>query len=532
MWPWLPLVVEGLVYPALASTGAACFALWFIGRSSLLGLGCLPLFGAYCRVKRVVLGPQVAPAGRCSREDHRKRVEAASAAAKAGTGQLRMYKATASNTFRPHQIRAREQSQARLDLSGFVHVLEVNTEELWCDIEASATFETFVAEALVVGVAPLVIPELRTITVGGAIVGIGVESSSFRHGFFHEGLLEADILLASGEVVTISSQGEYAELFHGVPNSLGAFGYLLRLRMRVQRAQPFVSLCKTWFPSPEELIAGLELACSGKEHADFVDAVALSDQGGMVLCAKFVSELPKGATLRQYGVWPQFYSSIVVEGTEYLSISDYLWRWDADWFWCTQIFPGLSWPVVRHLCGPEMLRSDAYKVFNDFVIKTVLEPLGLNKNEELIIQDIEIPSHKAAHWIRSFLVAVPSKRIGKIKLKRRETKEVSVPIWLCPVKGTSSTLMPMDANKLYINFGFWDSLTGKETMGGMAAGNINRALEQLCKNFEGKKTLYSAAYFTEEEFHNEYNGEAYDRLKKRYDPSGRLRSRYERLTRP
>merc|ERR1719401_1881677 len=120
-----------------------------------------------------------------------------------------MFKATASNTFRPQQIKDREASGARLDLSGFVHVLEVNRKELWCDIEASATFETFVDAALAENCAPLVVPELRTITVGGAIVGIGVESSSFRHGFFHEGLMEADILLASGDVVTVSAEGEH-----------------------------------------------------------------------------------------------------------------------------------------------------------------------------------------------------------------------------------------------------------------------------------------------------------------------------------
>lgn len=440
-----------------------------------------------------------------------------------------MFKATTSNTFRPQQIGAREQSKHRLDLSGFVHVLEINKEELWCDIEASATFETFVDETLREGVAPLVVPELRTITVGGAIVGIGVESSSFRFGFFHEGLIEADMLLATGKVVTIRPEGEYADLFKAVPNSLGSFGYLLRLRMRVQKAKPLVQFEKVWKSSPEALVSGLEEACK-REDLDYVDAVALGETGGMLLTAKFVDKAPKGHEVMLYGVWPQFYPSLLREGTEYLNTEDYLWRWDADWFWCTQIFPGLTFWLVRWLCGPYLLRSDVYKAFNDSVIKNVLQPLGLNKNEELVIQDIDIPLSNCVEWIREFLRVCPSGRIGKIKLTR-PGQGVTVPIWLCPVKGTASPLMPMSAGALYINFGFWDALEGPETVGGMAAGRINKELETLCTRLGGAKTLYSAAYWSEQEFYKLYNGEFYKKMKERYDPNGRLRGWYERLTR-
>lgn len=442
-----------------------------------------------------------------------------------------MFKATTSNTFRPQQIAAREQSQHRLDLSTFVHVLEVNAEELWCDIEASATFETFVEETLRVGTAPLVIPELRTITVGGAVVGIGVESSSFRYGFFHEGLLEADLLVASGEVITVRPEGEHAELFRAIPNSLGSFGYLLRLRMRIQKAENTLRIEKVWLDSPESLVSSIEEACK-REDLDFVDAVALGVQGGMLITAKFVAEaeVPKEEHVKSYGVWPQFYTSLLRDGIEYMGTLDYLWRWDADWFWCTQIFPGLNWRVVRWLCGPEILRSDIYKAFNDAVIKNVLQPLSLNKDEELVIQDIEIPLDRSVEWIKEFLRVVPSSRIGKIKLTRPGQPQ-TVPIWLCPVKGTASPLMPMDHDALYINFGFWDALEGPETKGGMATGRINRALETLCTQLGGKKTLYSSTFWSEEEFYQLYNGEVYKRLKERYDPTGRLRGWYERLTR-
>lgn len=528
VWPLLPLVCEGQLRLSVVGAAGTAAAFWRKGLSPWWGLLVLPAAGLLSRLRRAALGPVTKLGGRCTREEHLARLQAASSAAKQ-PGPLRMFKATTSNTFRPQQIASREASKKRLDLSTFVHVLAVDVQELWCDIEASATFETFVSETLPLGVAPLVVPELRTITVGGAIVGIGVESSSFRHGFFHEGLIEADVLIASGEVITATPDGEHAELFRALPNSLGALGYLLRLRLRLQRAEPVVRLEKVWHTSPEALIQGIEKACTVPEVA-FVDAVALGEHGGMVISATFVPATAAGKAVRHYGVWPQYYPTLVHEGVEYLRTVDYLWRWDADWFWCTQIFPGLRWRVIRWLCGPEMLRSDMYKAFNDSVIKNILEPLALNKNEELVIQDIDIPVERSAEWIRQFLRVVPSKRIGKIKLAKSGVP-LSVPIWLCPVKGTASPLMPQRPGHLYMNFGFWDALEGPETKGGMATGRINRALEQLCEDLDGRKALYSTCYFAEEDLYRLYNGDVYKRAKQRYDPSGRLRGWYERLTR-
>jgi len=330
--------------------------------------------------------------------------------------------------------------------------------------------------------------------------------------------------------VTLKPEGEYEDLFRAVANSLGSFGYLLRLRMRIQEAKPIVRIDKKFFASPESFINGLEQACQNKD-ADYVDGVAFSDSGGMVITGRFVGEAPQGE-LTQYGVWPVFYRSLVHEGTEYIPTLEYLWRWDADWFWCTQIFPGLSFWIIRWLCGPEMLRSDNYKKFNDAIISTVLDPLGLNKNEELVIQDIDIPVHRSADWIRSFLRVVPSDRIGKIKLHRPGATKSTVPIWVCPVRGTASPLMPMDSSKLYMNFGFWDALEGPETKGGMKRGTINRALETLCHEYEGKKTLYSSVFLSEEDFYEQYNGKHYKGIKAKYDPTGRLRGWYERVTKP
>ena len=44
------------------------------------------------------------------------------------------------------------------------------------------------------GLSPLVVPQLKTITLGGAVTGLGIESASFRNGLPHESVLEMDVL--------------------------------------------------------------------------------------------------------------------------------------------------------------------------------------------------------------------------------------------------------------------------------------------------------------------------------------------------
>lgn len=79
---------------------------------------------------------------------------------------------------------------------------------------------------------PPIIPELRTITVGGAISGVAIESSSCNYGWFHNNVIEFDILLASGKIVTCSRDNQYKDLFYGT------LGYILKAKLNLVTAKP------------------------------------------------------------------------------------------------------------------------------------------------------------------------------------------------------------------------------------------------------------------------------------------------------
>ena len=154
-----------------------------------------------------------------------------------GATPLGLSKST-SNLFRDRS----EGREQRLDLSAFSHVLEVDTAGGWVDVEGLATYEALVDATLPHGVMPVVVPQLKTITAAGAVAGVGIEATSFRHGLVHHTLLELDVLLPDGEVARCTPDNSNRELFFGFPNSYGTLGYALRLRLRTRPVKPYVQV--------------------------------------------------------------------------------------------------------------------------------------------------------------------------------------------------------------------------------------------------------------------------------------------------
>jgi hypothetical protein len=78
---------------------------------------------------------------------------------------------------------------------------------------------------------------------------------------------------------------------------------------------------------------------------------------------------------------------------------------------------------------------------------------------------------------------------------------------------------------LYVNFGFWDVIRGRKKL---PEGYFNRQVEQKVMELGGMKSLYSDSYFTPEEFWRIYNKPAYEALKSRHDPDGRLKDLFSK----
>jgi len=97
--------------------------------------------------------------------DHASRVDRiAHSVREAGAGKVRLRKDT-SNLFRD---RASNASRA-LDVRDFSHVLAVDAARGLVEAEGMVTYEDLVTATLAHGMVPAVVPELKTITIGGAV---------------------------------------------------------------------------------------------------------------------------------------------------------------------------------------------------------------------------------------------------------------------------------------------------------------------------------------------------------------------------
>lgn len=423
---------------------------------------------------------------------------------------VRLRKRT-SNLFRP-----REPSPGTLDAALFDGVIGIDADARTADVGGMTTYEDLVAATLAHGLMPLVVPQLKTITLGGAVTGLGIESTSFRNGCPHESVLEMDILTGAGEVVTARADSEHRDLFFAFPNSFGSLGYALRLRIELEPVQRYVHLRHLRFDDAPSATAALARISAERTHdgetVDFVDGTWFGADEVYLSLGAFTATAPH---VSDYTGQRIYYRSIQQRGQDWLSTSDYLWRWDTDWFWCSRAF-GAQNRFLRRVWPAQWRRSDFYwKLVALNRRARFAERLdrwrGRPEREE-VVQDIEVPIDRVTEFLR-FL---------------DETTGIE-PVWLCPLRqrdpGVIWSLYPLDPSVIYVNIGFWSSVA---LPSGERDGFHNRAIERKVAELGGRKSLYSTSYYGPEEFWSTYGGDTYHRVRKTHDPEGRLLDLYDK----
>ncbi len=154
-------------------------------------------------------------------------------------------------------FRSRSDVAQRLDLSAFNGVFDIDAEARTAVVGGLTTYEDLVAATLPHGLVPLCVPQLRTITLGGAVTGLGIEAASFRNGTPHESVVAMWILTGAGELVHADATGPHRDLFHGFPNSYGTLGYALTLTIELEPVTAQVALRHTPFGSTEAMAAAI-----------------------------------------------------------------------------------------------------------------------------------------------------------------------------------------------------------------------------------------------------------------------------------
>ena len=388
-----------------------------------------------------------------------------------------------------------------LNLDKLDGIINIDFDNYTIDVGSKTTFHNITLMTLPYNLMPQIVPELSSITVGGAISGIGVESSSFRYGLVHNTVLEMDILLSSGEIVTCSPTNEYKDLFYAIPNSYGTLGYITRVRLALIKTKKYVSLINTKFSNSKEAFEFMENNCKNKD-IDFIEGVVYSPQEIVIVTGKFTNNYVGVTKYPSEGI---FYKSIREKYSEKLSIYDYCWRWDADMFWSN--IPVLENKWVRKIFGRNLL--------NTVMLRTLMVNFSKKRfsKSERVIQDIGIPMKNSAQFLEWV----------------HENIDI-YPLWLCPIKSQDKSEDGVTWNfhkdEYYCDIGIFGK---KKTNFNPKEAYYNKLIENKMLELEGNKCFYSDSYFTKEQFQKCMNMEQYNKIKMKYDEQNLFQDLYDKV---
>jgi hypothetical protein len=376
-----------------------------------------------------------------------------------------------------------------IDIGGLNRVLSINTNELYIDVEPRVPMDVLVRETLKYGLAPPVVPEFPGITVGGAIQGGALESSSFRFGQFNDNVTEAELLLADGTHIIATPENEYADLFWGISTSYGSLAVVTRVRLRLLPSEPYVQLSFHAFDSPDACATAL---LEASPMYDFAEGIVFSRTRAIAVFGEQVAQHNQKVHRFLRNIDPWYYRFVRDgKGVVTVPIEDYLFRYDKGAFWMGEyLFPlfGLPSNVITRLLFAPFLRTR--KLYDG------LSELGLAG--EFVIQDFFLDRTDV-----------------DVFLRYNESGPQIYPLWLCPIRSTST---PQKLSSHYrteptmlLNLGIY----GRPTNG--SAVLVTKELERIVsESGKSRKMLYALTFMEELDFWNSYDRIWYEGLREKY----------------
>lgn len=390
----------------------------------------------------------------------------------------------------------------KIDLSKLNDIIEIDPENKTCIAESGVTFEDLVRAVLKQGLIPYTVPELKGITIGGAISGCSVESMSYKLGGFHDSCLEYEVITGNGDAV-LCSPSTRPDYFHMIHGSYGTLGYLTKIKFKLMTAKPFVKMTYRTFSTIKDYWKFLKERCVAADY-DFIDGI-IHDKNIFVVCLGQMVE--KAPYVNKYDWLKVFYKSTRVRREDYLRIEDYFFRYDADCHWLTGTVPLLQTKPARFLVGKLVLGSTNLIKWS----KRLRPVMKLKKRPEVVV-DVFIPSSRFEEFYKWY-----------------EKDFDFYPLWIVPyrIKDAYPWLDGEYAKKigdeLVIDCAVYGKPNSKPDI------DYSEALQKKTHELNGIKTLISRNHYTKDEFWKVYNKPTYQKIKSEFDPNGLFKDLYEKF---
>jgi FAD/FMN-containing dehydrogenase len=430
------------------------------------------------------------------RATHEEKVEriAESLRRRPPRGPLKIKKASCSHQVPRHPSLSAPAGEF-IDVSELDQILDIDREARTCVAEPGVTFEQLVKATLPLGLAPRVVPELKGITLGGAVSGCSVESGSFRHGGFHDLCYEYELLTSRGERRLCAPGGPDPLLFQMLHGTFGTLGVITRLKFHLAPARPFVHL--RYARSGD--LAGFVDSLQRHERdpdVDFLDGFIHGPQHYVLNIGRYVDSAPY---THRYD-WVRVYcDSTRRRAEDYLTAAQYFFRYDR----------GVTNTHPKSLLGRLLFG----RLLDSSRLLELAERMSwlLPRHQPGVTVDTFVPLSRAARYLDWYAEALRFYPVWVVPYRRVRDYEWIAPSFLA---------------------GLEDTLLLDLAVYGMAqprGRNVYREIEEALARVGGLKTLISHNYYSAEEFWRVWNHDTYRQVKDDVDPLHLLPDLYEKM---
>ncbi|HVK77607.1 MAG TPA: FAD-binding oxidoreductase [Kofleriaceae bacterium] len=386
----------------------------------------------------------------------------------------------------------------KIDISDLNAILAIDPVRKLCVAESGVTFVDLVAATMRYGLVPIIVPELKTITVGGAVSGCSIESMSFREGGFHDTCVEYEVITAGGEVLTCTADNEHRLVFQMMHGSFGTLGILSRLTFRLIEAKPFVRLRHERYHRLDDYLDAIWDHYQ-KQDIDFMDGIVHSPTEYVLSAGRFVDRAPY---TNRYDWTKVFWRSTRERHEDFLHTADYFFRYDRG---VTSVHPK-SW-LGRLVFGKFMGSAQVLRLA-DRLSGLIFRGELTGRKRPTITLDVLIPFSKVPAFLAWYTPTFGHFPLWCVPYRRVRDYE-----WL------SERFLQGTRDELFVDLAIY----GMEQHG---PHNYHRLMEEKLAELGGVKTLIAHNYYGEDEFWEIWNRRNYERVKARTDPDNLFRDLY------
>jgi len=384
------------------------------------------------------------------------------------------------------------QHDDKIDVSDLTEILSIDPVARVCVAESGVTFVDLVAATMKHDLVPIVVPELETITIGGAVSGCSIESMSFVYGGFHDTCLAYEVITATGDILHVTPDNEHALVFQMMHGAFGTLGIVAKLTFKLVPAKKYVKLVYEHHATLEAFQASIARHAKSRD-IEFMDGIIHSPSLWVLCTGTFVDRAPY---TNRYDWVKVYYKSTAKRTEDYLETPHYFFRYNRG---VTNVRPKSF--LGRLLLGKVLQSTQWLRIAEkaNFLLR---------KEHPTVTLDVFVPFSKAPAFMEWW------------------TKTCNFfPLWCVPYRRVR--------DYEWLVAGFYKQMTDDMFLDLAVYGmrqhgrtNYHRLIEEKLRELGGIKTLISHNYYSEAEFWQIWNKPNYDAVKAITDPKNLFRDLY------